>query len=127
MTNIHGTAVLYQEKGLLILGPPGAGKSELALHLIDRGAILIADDRVLLERKNGAWHASPAPEIAGLVELRGVGILRADFRADQKMHVMIAAPDAVVPPKLDLPISYLDLKSLQAVEKTMKLLKTFQL
>ena len=60
---------------LLIEGPPGAGKSSLALALIDRGATLVGDDAVTLDRRGEAVHALPPPNTAGLVEIRNVGIV----------------------------------------------------
>lgn len=69
---IHATAVAIAGKGVLLLGPPGSGKSDLALRLIDRGAVLIADDRVHVA-DNGLLHAPPV--LAGLIEVRGIGIL----------------------------------------------------
>jgi len=61
---------------LLIEGPPGSGKSSLALGLIDRGAKLIGDDGVTLERhSDGPLMASPPPNIAGKLEIRGVGLV----------------------------------------------------
>ena len=63
---------------ILIEGPPGSGKSSLALALIDRGAKLIGDDGVVLAREGGLVFASPPPEIAGKFEIRGVGIVQMD-------------------------------------------------
>ncbi len=69
---VHATAVSIGGSGVLLLGRPGSGKSDLALRLIDRGAVLIADDRVHIAA-DGTLH--PAPSLAGLIEVRGVGIL----------------------------------------------------
>jgi serine kinase of HPr protein (carbohydrate metabolism regulator) len=72
---VHGTAVLAGAHGILIRGGPGAGKSMLALALIERGARLIADDRVSLSACHGRVVASVPAVIAGLVELRGRGVI----------------------------------------------------
>lgn len=72
---VHASCVAIGGRALMIEGPPGSGKSSLALSLIDRGAGLISDDAVHLARCGAVLIASAAPNIAGLVELRGVGII----------------------------------------------------
>lgn len=73
---VHATAVAIDGSAILLRGPPGAGKSDLALRLIDGGARLVADDQVeLRQAENRVWVRAPAA-IAGLIEIRGVGILR---------------------------------------------------
>jgi len=79
---IHGTAVAIGGQGVLLLGPSGSGKSDLAIRLIDRGARLVADDYVLAEAEGGLLRLAPPPAIAGLLELRGVGLLRLPALAD---------------------------------------------
>lgn len=74
--NIHASAVLCDGAGVLIRGHPGSGKSTLALSLIEAGGRLIADDRVLVWPRAGRLIACPPSPIAGLVELRGAGIVR---------------------------------------------------
>jgi serine kinase of HPr protein (carbohydrate metabolism regulator) len=74
--SVHATAVVAGEYGVLIRGLSGAGKSALALGLIERGGKLIADDRVFLSAVNGRLVASAPAATAGLVELRGRGILK---------------------------------------------------
>lgn len=69
------TCVSIVGRALLIAGEPGGGKSSLALALIDRGAVLIGDDGVALDRRGARLHASPPPAIAGLLEVRNVGLL----------------------------------------------------
>ena len=75
MTNLHGSAVALGSRGVLILGGSGSGKSSLALALIGRGAVLVADDRVVLVRRGDALVASAPPALAGMLEARGLGIL----------------------------------------------------
>ncbi len=62
-------------RGLLIEGAPGSGKSSLALALIDRGAILVGDDSLLLEKRGTRLFAQPHPETRGLVEVRNLGLI----------------------------------------------------
>ena len=72
----QATCVAIGGRGLLIEGPPGSGKSSLALTLLDRGAALVGDDGVLLEVRDGCVWALPPPSIEGLLEIRNVGITR---------------------------------------------------
>jgi HPr kinase/phosphorylase len=80
---IHASAVLVGARALLIRGPAGAGKSRLALALlqaVDRGALpfarLVADDRAHVEAAHGRLLVRPAKALAGLIEVRGLGIRR---------------------------------------------------
>ena len=72
---LQASAVVIGGRALLIEGPPGCGKSSLALALADRGAGLIGDDGVTLTAEGDALIASPPPHIAGLLEVRGVGLV----------------------------------------------------
>jgi NAD(P)-dependent dehydrogenase (short-subunit alcohol dehydrogenase family) len=73
--NIHASCVAIAGKGVLILGASGAGKSDLALRLIDEGAKLVADDRCEIFVRAGKLCARAPASIAGLLELRGIGII----------------------------------------------------
>jgi HPr kinase/phosphorylase len=83
---IHGSAVLVGARALLIRGPSGSGKSHLALALLNAAgagllpfARLIADDRVLIEPMHGRLIVRPAPVLAGLLEVRGLGLRRLPY------------------------------------------------
>ena len=70
---VHGTCVMIEEVGVLLRGPSGSGKSDLALRLIDRGARLVSDDQTRLLRVADRIIASAPPTIAGFIEVRGIG------------------------------------------------------
>lgn len=74
---LHGTCVAAGDRGLLILGASGQGKSALALQLIALGAVLVSDDRVLVQPdgSDGLRARCPAPAFAGMIEARGFGLL----------------------------------------------------
>lgn len=76
--NLHATCVAVDGRGLLILGPSGSGKSALALRLMAHGAGLVADDRTDITLQDRDLIASAPPRLSGLIEARGLGILRAD-------------------------------------------------
>jgi HPr kinase/phosphorylase len=84
--SVHASAVLVENRAVLIRGPSGTGKSRLAFELILAGragqipqAVLIGDDRVHLDASEGQLWVRPARELAGLIEIRGLGIRRCDF------------------------------------------------
>jgi HPr kinase/phosphorylase len=88
-TDLHASCVACDGRGLLILGAPGAGKSRLALELVALGAALVADDRVRLRRDGERLAASAPPRLAGLVEARGVGLLRLPFAPSATLAVAV--------------------------------------
>lgn len=99
--NIHASAVALRGRAILILGAAGAGKSGLALALMAQGARLVADDRVVL-RVDGAGRllASAPPAIAGLIEARGVGILRVEVVPEAEVILAVdldRAPETRMP------------------------------
>lgn len=79
MMNIHATAICIDGRAVLLMGPSGCGKSDLAIRLIDDGATLIADDRTDLRRDGDLLVAGTPKEIAGMIELRGIGLMRMDY------------------------------------------------
>ncbi len=100
---IHASAVLIGPKAMLIRGPAGAGKSSLAWDLLRaaaQGALpfarLVADDRAHVEAYGGRLLVRPAPALAGLIEIRGLGIRRIAFEpvAEVGLVIDLAAADA---------------------------------
>ena len=85
---IHGTAVVAQGRAVLLRGPSGSGKSDLALRLIDRGFVLVADDQVLLSRDGDQLIAQAPSTIAGLIELRGLGLVTLPYCQKAPIHLI---------------------------------------
>jgi HPr kinase/phosphorylase len=104
-STVHASAVLVGSKAVLIRGPAGAGKSQLAWRLLWSAqpfTRLVADDRVQLEARGGRLLARPAPALAGLIEVRGLGIRRVPYEevAAVNLVVDLAAADAArLPPR----------------------------
>jgi len=101
--SVHASAVLVGDRAVLIRGPSGSGKSRLAFDLILAGragqipaAVLVGDDRVYLEVAQGQLVVRPARELAGLIEIRGLGIRRCDFVAQAVVGLVVdlSAADA---------------------------------
>jgi serine kinase of HPr protein (carbohydrate metabolism regulator) len=97
---IHATALLFGHRGILIRGPSGSGKSRLALSVLQSGtgfARLVGDDRVHLEAAHGRLLMRPPHVLAGLIEVRGLGIVRLPYEpvAVARLVVDLAATDAV--------------------------------
>lgn len=76
-------------RGVLIIGPSGSGKSGLVLQLMAVGALLVADDRTVLEAVDGVLLASAPPTIAGMIEARGVGILKQPYLQQVPLSLVI--------------------------------------
>jgi HPr kinase/phosphorylase len=112
-TNIHAGCVLVGRKGVLLLGPSGAGKSGLALRLIDEGARLVSDDRTDLFVKDGKLQARAPASIAGLMEVRGLGIIALPHAPSAT--VALAVQLGKMPERLPKPAFYTPLKSGQPV------------
>ena len=110
IVNIHASCVTLSdagkmfdapaEAGILILGESGSGKSDLVLRLIERGAQLVADDRSELFVENGALIARAPASLAGLIEVRGVGIIALPFAAKTRIAVAVELVDAGKVPRL---------------------------
>ena len=99
---IHASCAARNGAGVLLIGPSGSGKSDLLLRLLDRGFALVADDRVEIDC--GVARA-PAP-LAGLLEIRGLGIVREPFEPEARLVLAIAMRTSE---RLPLPDRYLGL------------------
>lgn len=88
-TTQHATCVAAHGKGVLLTGSSGSGKSSLAMSMMGLGATLIADDRVNLSVVHGRVMASAPATIAGLIEVRGIGILKANTNRDSPIELVI--------------------------------------
>lgn len=86
---LHASAVALNEDAVLIIGASGAGKSSLALRLMALGATLVGDDRVEVTLADNTLFVSPAPELAGLIEARGVGVLNAEYAKVAKATLIV--------------------------------------
>lgn len=97
---IHASAVLFGHRGILIRGPSGSGKSRLALSVLQSGGgftRLVGDDRLHLDVAHGRLLMRPPQVLAGLIEVRGLGIVRLPYEPVAVAHLVVdlAAPDAV--------------------------------
>jgi len=102
---VHATCVAFRPRGrgwraILLRGPSGAGKSDLALRLIESGARLVADDQTELVRRGNSVIATSPARIAGLIEVRGVGIVtlapdQRVARAPVALLVDLAPPERI--------------------------------
>ena len=90
MTNIHATCVSINSAGILLLGKSGSGKSDLALRLImNKGAILVADDRTDILPQGGKIFAGSPENIMGLLEVRGIGIVKMPFTQNIEVKLVV--------------------------------------
>ena len=96
---IHATCLSLNGCGVLLRGAPGSGKSALALQLIEtRGnglgrddllGVLVSDDQTILSPRDGQLYASPPETLAGLLELRGVGLVKVPFVQDVALRLVV--------------------------------------
>jgi len=110
---MHATCVDIGGWGVLIQGPPGSGKSDLALRLIDapggglsgrqHSAVLVADDQTVLTLNAGELWARPPKAIEGLIELRGLGILKVPYRKQAVLRLIVTLTLGDAVPRLPYP------------------------
>lgn len=99
---IHASCAAREGHGVLLLGPPGSGKSDLVLRLLDHGFALVADDRVDIE--DGI--ARPPTALAGLLEIRGLGLMRLSHepQATIGLAVTLGRGDRLPSPEIYVPL-----------------------
>lgn len=92
---LHASCVAKDGRAILISGRSGAGKSDLALRLIDRGAKLVSDDYTVVRRVNGRLLASAPQNIEGKIEVRGIGVVALDAVRDVPVCLAVDLDRAV--------------------------------
>ncbi len=115
---IHASCAARDGSGVLLTGPPGSGKSDLLLRLLDRGFQLVADDQVDVV----GITARPPERLAGLLEIRGLGIMELPFTAPVRLvlSVSLATPERLPRPvrgALDLPLIKIDPALISAAQR----------
>jgi len=87
--HVHASTVAIDGRAVLITGPSGSGKSDLALRLIDRGFILVGDDQTIVRRDGDRLVASAPARIAGKLEVRGIGIIEMETASDLPVALLV--------------------------------------
>ena len=86
---VHASTVALEGRAVLIGGPSGSGKSDLALRLLDRGFTLVSDDQTIVRRDGNGLLAGAPPNIAGKLEVRGIGIVDMEAVADVPVALFV--------------------------------------
>ena len=86
---LHASTVAVDGRAVLITGPSGSGKSDLALRLLDRGFTLVSDDQTIVKRSGDSLLATAPPTIAGKLEIRGIGIVEMDRVDDLPVALLV--------------------------------------
>lgn len=116
---LHATAVSLGGRAVVLIGPSGSGKSSVALQLLALGAQLVADDRLRITVQGDDLTAHAPEYLAGHIEARGIGILRADYVAQAKIALIVdfehVEKDRLPPPR-SFPILGIEIPLLRSVE-----------
>jgi serine kinase of HPr protein (carbohydrate metabolism regulator) len=86
---LHASTVAIGGRAVLITGPSGSGKSDLALRLLDRGFALVSDDQTIVKKSGNHLTASAPPTIRGKLEIRGIGIVTMDQVDDRPVALIV--------------------------------------
>ena len=93
---VHSTSVVIEDSGVLIIGKSGSGKSDLALRLIDSGAMLISDDITICKETEGFIFLFPPLQTKGLLEVREIGIMTVPYVDNIKLSLIVELVDQEV-------------------------------
>jgi HPr kinase/phosphorylase len=97
---LHASCVALSGVGVVLLGRSGSGKSDLALRLIDAGGRLVADDRLVVERHGDRLIGRAPAALAGLIEVRDLGIMRVEHCASAPLGLVVELDQAAAQPRL---------------------------
>ena len=86
---VHASTVATDGRAVLIMGPSGSGKSDLALRLLDRGFTLVSDDQTIVRKDGERLIASAPPNIAGKLEIRGIGIVEMEPATNVPVSLLV--------------------------------------
>jgi serine kinase of HPr protein (carbohydrate metabolism regulator) len=124
---VHASTVALDGRAVLITGLSGSGKSDLALRLLDRGFALVSDDRTIIRRDGPRLIASAPPNIAGKLEIRGIGIVDLSHVEDVPVSLLVELSGDIqrMPDEdhrrailgVDLPLVHIDATAASAASK----------
>ena len=124
---VHASTVALEGRAVLITGLSGSGKSDLALRLLDRGFALVSDDRTIVRRDGPRLIASAPPNIAGKLEIRGIGIVEMSHVQDIPLALLVELSGEIqrMPDEnhrrpflgVDLPLVHIDATAASAASK----------
>ncbi len=92
---LHASSIALDGRAVLIVGSSGAGKSDLALRLIDRGFTLVSDDQTIVQKRGHRLHASAPATIRGKLEIRGLGIIDMPITDDVPVALVVELTSAI--------------------------------
>jgi len=97
MVTVHATCIAFEGRGVLLRGPSGSGKSDLAVRALAEGARLVADDQVAIAVRDNALIASAPEPIHGMIEVRGLGIVRVETESEIPVSLVadLMPPDSI--------------------------------